>query len=250
MTKLPESRTALITGGSRGVGRAVCRLLASEYVDTLFIHYHQNDEAFQELAAELAPTGVRISPLRYNLVHVEEVRDMAAELRRLTSRLDYMVHCAAITAFKPLIQVKANQWDLTLQVSTRSFLGIMQYVLPLMMQGGAVVAVSSTGSQRFNMNYGALGVAKSALETTVRYLAVELANKGIRVNGVIAGLLDQEHLPPFPDIDILINETLKRTPAGRLGTAEDVAKAVIFLLTQAPWVYGQHLIVDGGFCLT
>lgn len=250
MNSRPETRTALITGGSRGVGRGICRLLAEGHVDTLFVHYLQNDAAFEELAAELEPKNIRILPLRYNLVHADEVRNMMVEVSRQTNRLDYLVHCVAITSFKPLSKVRANQWDLTLQVSARSFLDVIQNALPLLTPGGAVVAVSSTGSQRYNPNYGALGVAKSALETTVRYLAVELASNGIRVNGVIAGMLDQGHLPPFPDIDSVVAETLRRTPAGRLGSVEDVAQAVLFLLTKAPWVFGQHLIVDGGYCLT
>ncbi len=243
-------RTALITGGSRGVGRAIALALAKDGVDHLLINYLEQDATMRALQEELENDGIRVTPLRYNLSQPDEIRQMADSVRTHTDHLDHLAHCAALTTFKPLHQVKPNQWDLVMNVSTRSFLVVVQQHLDLLKVGSSVVAVSSTGSQRFNQNYGALGVAKSALESTVRYLAVELALKGIRVNGVISGMLGGDSLPLFPEIEEVVKYTLQRTPAGRLGTPEDVAEVAVFLLTRAQWMVGQHVILDGGYCLT
>ena len=92
--------------------------------------------------------------------------------------------------------------------------------------------------------------AKATLESIVRYLAVELASQNIRVNGVISGLIQGKTLPFFPNIEEVIDITLNRTPAKRLGTPEDVVEMVTFILTKAAWLYGQNIILDGGYCLT
>lgn len=250
MSDKMADKVALITGGSRGVGKAVSLALAREGVGLLFINYLENEKAMAALRTLIEPTGIRVVALPYNVLHPEEIVKMAGVIASHTDRLDYLVHCPALTSFKPLHKVRANHWDLTMNVSARSFLLTVQACMPMFVQGSSVVAVSSTGSQRYNPDYGALGVAKSALESTVRYLAVELATRDIRVNGVIAGMLSGESTPPFPNIEKVIEETLKRTPSGRLGTPEDVADAVLFLLTRGKWIVGQHIIVDGGYCLT
>jgi enoyl-[acyl-carrier protein] reductase III len=246
-----NSKNVLITGGSRGIGKAIAICLCEASVaDTFFINYLENDVAAEIIRAELKEKGKVAYLLKYNLAIPGQIQEMFAHIGGLTDHLDFFVHCTALTTFKPIHKVKPNQWDLTMNVATRSFLQCAQGCIPLMGKGGKIVAISSTGSQRFNANYGALGVAKSALESLVRYLAVELADMQIQVNGVTLGLIQGETMPLFPDIAAVIEETLQRTPANRLGTPADAAKVVLFLLTQADWMYGQNIILDGGFCLT
>lgn len=245
-----HKKTTLITGGTRGIGRAVARALAAENAGTLLLNYLENDKAALQTKAELEAMGAAVHLLRYNLAFPAEINQLFEAVREHTPALDYFVHCAALTTFKPLRTVKPNQWDLTMNISARSFLQCVQGCIPLMPDGGRVVAISSTGSRRFNMDYGALGVAKSALESMVQYLAVELAPQNIQVNGVVPGLIRGDQLPPFPNVDEVVAETLRRTPAGRLGTVEDIADMVLFLLTKANWIYGQNIVVDGGYCLT
>ena len=246
-----KQTTALITGGTRGIGKTIAHYLAEKTVNTLFLNYLENTEAAEETRIALEAQGVTVHLLQYNLAFPNEVNALFEQVATLTNRLDYFVHCAALTTFKPLYTIKTNQWDLTMNISARSFLQCTQKILPLMTtEGGSIVALSSTGSQRYNANYGALGVAKTTLESIVRYLAVELADKNIRVNGVVSGLIQGEKLPPFPHIQEVIDETLRRTPARRLGAPEDVAEMVLFILTKASWLYGQNIILDGGYCLT
>lgn len=242
-------KTALITGGSRGIGKAIALHLVG-VADIIFINYLENDLAASETKAILESKGVTVYLLKFNLAFATEIQLMFEKIQLHTQQLDIFVHCAALTAFKPLCKIKPNQWDLTMNITAKAFLQCVQWSTFLMPSGGRIVAISSTGSQRYNANYGALGVAKSTLESMVRYLAVELAGQNIQINGVISGLILGATMPLFPDIDKTIAVTLERTPARRLGTPEDVAKAVLFLLTQADWMYGQNIILDGGYCLT
>jgi enoyl-[acyl-carrier protein] reductase III len=243
------AKIALITGGSRGIGKAIAFSLVG-VTDTIFINYLEKDTAAAETAAELELKGIKVHLLKFNLAFSSEIQLMFEQIKEHAERLDIFVHCAALTTFKPLHKIKPNQWDLTMNITAKAFLQCVQLSTSLMRAGGKIVAISSTGSQRFNPNYGALGVAKSTLEAIVRYLAVELAEQNIQINGVISGLIMSETLPPFPEIEKVIEMTLQRTPARRLGTPQDVAKAVLFLLTQADWMYGQNIILDGGYCLT
>lgn len=247
----PFTRSILITGGTRGLGAATARLMAARgAVDVLFLNYLENTPVAEQFAADLEQQcAVRVVPIRANLAFPEAISDLFGEIATHTDRLDFFVHAAALTTFKPLHTVRANQWDLTFHVSARAFLLCAQRCLPLMSAGGSMVAISSTGARRFNPNYGALGVAKSALESVVAYLAAELGGRGIRVNGVVPGLIAGAQLPPFPDLEAVVAETLRRTPAGRLGQPEDVAKLVAFLLLDADWILGQNIVVDGGYCL-
>ncbi|HMX39814.1 MAG TPA: SDR family oxidoreductase [Saprospiraceae bacterium] len=248
---MSTQRTALIVGGTRGLGAAVARRLAVQgAVGTLFLNYLDNDRVARQLRTELETLGVQTHLLKANMAFPEAIEVLFDTLGTHTQRLDYFVFAAAVTAFKPLHGIRANQWDLTFNVSTRAFLLCARHCLPLMTEGGSIVAISSTGAHRFNPNYGALGVAKAALESTVQYLAAELGHQGIRVNGVVPGLIAGEQLPPFPDIRMVVDETLRRTPAGRLGTPDDIARVAAFVLTEADWMLGQNLIVDGGYCLT
>ena len=119
-----------------------------------------------------------------------------------------------------------------------------------MPSGGSIVAISSLGSTRVIPNYGAMGPAKSALESIVRYLAVELAAKNIRVNAVCGGIIETDSIMQFPDAENYLKEIVERTPAGRIGKPEDIANAVLFLCsTAAEFVYGHVFIVDGGLSL-
>lgn len=247
---MPDPKTAFITGGTRGLGKAIAQGLAAVGVRDIFLNYVENDAAAEQTRLELSEKGMNVHLLKYNLAFPAEISSMFERIGAATTQIDFYVHCAALTTFKPLSAVKPNQWDLTLNISAKSFLQCVQGCVPLMANGGKIVAISSTGSQRFNMDYGALGVAKSTLESMVRYLAVELAGRKIQVNGVVPGMISGDKLPPFPNLDEVVAETLRRTPAGRLGTPEDVVKTVLFLLTQADFMYGQNIILDGGYCLT
>lgn len=241
--------TALVTGGTRGIGRAICLGLAKYFTHTLFINYLQNDAEAEVTKSIVEDIGAKVFLLKRNMAFPGEIDKMFDEINSNTASLDIFVHCPAINAFKPLAEIKPNQWDITMNVSARAFLYCVQKCLPIMKKG-KIVAISSLGSRTFVPNYGAMGPTKSALESTVKYLAVELAGSGIRVNGVTAGFIETDSLKQFPDSKELIAEVLKRTPGGRIGIPEDVSNTVMFLLSPlADWIYGQNIVVDGGISL-
>ncbi len=186
-----------------------------------------------------------------NVGDPEVIKEIFAEISKETTRLDVLIHNAALGVFKPVTQLRVKDWDISLDVNAKALLLLTQSALPLMKtSGGKIVTLSSLGSHHYTPNYGAIGISKAALENLVRYLAVELAQFGIRVNAVSGGLIETDSLKMFPDFDRLKNEFLTRTPGGRLGRAEDLADVVDFLLSPASnWVYGQTLIADGGYSL-
>ncbi|HXZ57707.1 MAG TPA: SDR family oxidoreductase, partial [Gaiellaceae bacterium] len=163
---------------------------------------------------------------------------------------DVVVHNAATGVIEPALEAQDKHWDWTLSANARALLSLARALAPGMREGSSFVGISSLGSTRVLENYVLVGVSKAALEAVVRYLAVELAPRGIRVNAVSAGVVETAALEYFPNREEMISSGLKRTPAGRLVEPRDVADAVCFLCSDAAeMVRGQTLVVDGGFSL-
>ena len=245
-----EKKAALVTGGTRGIGRAVVLQLAENGYQIVLANYLQNDVEAKKTQSILKSKGADCALLKANLANLDEIDDLFKQVKIHCNHIDAFVHCAAINAFKPLIKIKPNQWDLTLNINTRGFLYSVQKCVSLMPEGGSIVAISSLGSARVIPNYGAMGPAKSALESIVRYLAAELAPENIRVNAVCGGIIETDSLMQFPDAEYYLKDIVERTPAGRIGKPEDVANAVLFLCSSsAEFVYGHVFVVDGGLSL-
>jgi enoyl-[acyl-carrier protein] reductase III len=245
-----EKKAALVTGGTRGIGRAVVLQLAENGYQIILANYLQNDVEAKKTQSILKSKGADCELIRANLANLDEIDDLFKQVEVHCNHIDAFVHCAALNAFKPLIKIKPNQWDLTINVNTRSFLYSVQKCVSLMPEGGSIVAISSLGSTKVIPNYGAMGPAKSALESIVRYLAAELAPVKIRVNAVCGGIIETDSLMQFPDAENYLKEIVERTPAGRIGKPEDIANAVLFLCSSsAEYVYGHVFVVDGGLSL-
>jgi len=246
---LDRRSCALITGGSRGIGREVAFRLADRGFGTIFVNYLQNETAAAEACAQIASRGARGLPVRANLAFASELDSLFEVVKAEAGRLDVLVHCAALGAFKPLIDVKQNQWDISMNTNARAFLQCVQRAAPLM-ENGRIVALSSLGARRAIPSYGAIGPSKAALEAIVRQLAVELAPRHIRVNAVSAGFVVTDSTKAFPERDRVIEEVTSRTPCGRLASPGDIADVVTLLLSpQADWINGQTIIADGGYSL-
>jgi enoyl-[acyl-carrier protein] reductase III len=164
--------------------------------------------------------------------------------------LDALVHNAATGVIRPALQTEAKHWDWTLTANARALLDLTRICAPQMKSGSSIVAISSLGAQRVLENYALVGTSKAALESLVRYLGVELAPRGIRVNAVSGGVVETEALQHFPNREEILEHSRARTPAGRMVEPEDIAGAVAFLCSpQAAMICGQTLVVDGGFSL-
>ena len=240
----------LITGASRGIGRSLAELFSREGAE-IVLNYLRNEEAARETEKVLKAQGSRVLLHQANVGNPKEAQTLVEAAGQTFGRLDILIHNAALGAFKPVTQLRINQWDLSLDVNAKAFLVLSQTALPWMeKEGGSLITLSSLGSKRTIPNYGAIGISKAALESLVRYLAVELAPKKIRVNAVSGGLVDTDAIRSFPQHEKFKEELLRRTPAGRIGKPQDLAKVVAFLASEeASWIYGQTVIADGGLSL-
>ncbi len=236
---------AVVAGGTRGIGRAVAERLARMGATKLYLGYAQNDEA-----AHACAKGVRV-PVELIRANLGDEAGVADFVSRVQEDVNVFVHAAALGAFKPLLDVKANQWDLTMNVCARSFQLLLRGLKGRLCAGRArVVAISSLGAAHVLPSYGAIGAAKAALEAIVRYAASELAPEGVRVNGVAAGLIESPALEILKAKGVDVEVARKLTPMGRLGRADDVARVVEFLVSDlAEWMCGQIVVVDGGLSL-
>lgn len=237
-------RSVLITGGSRGIGKAIALRFARDGATRVAIGYMRSDAAAEETASELRALGAEPVLVRGNVTSgrvLEQIRELGP--------LDVFVHNAATGVIRPALETEDKHWDWTLNANARSFLALIRVIAPTMPAGSSVVALSSLGSTRVLENYALVGTSKAALEALVRYLAVELGPAGIRVNAVSGGVVDTGALDHFPNREEML-EMGSRNPAGRMVTPEDMAGAVAFLSSpDAAMVRGQTLIVDGGFAL-
>ena len=245
-----QEKYVFISGGTRGIGRAIA-LSQAKKGTTLFINYLRDEEAADQTKKEAEKKSAQVHLLPGNIGDPDTITSIFKKIQQKTSHLDVLIHNAALGVFKPVHQLRVKDWDISLDVNAKALLLLSQSALPLMKKrGGKIIAVSSLGAHHFTPNYGAIGISKAALESLVAYLAVELAPYKIHVNAVSGGLIDTDSLKMFPRLDLMKKEFLNRAPGKRIGKPEDIAKVVSFLLSpDSDWIYGQTLIVDGGYSL-
>jgi enoyl-[acyl-carrier protein] reductase III len=244
-------KRALITGGGRGIGRAIALELARRGADVL-INYVRHPEDAKATATEAQALGVQAGTIRGNVADEAHVTRMFAEVSERYGYVDLLVNNSASGVNRPLAELTPHHWDWTLNVNARGAWLCARAALPLMQArgGGAIVNISSLGASRVMREYFLVGVSKAALEAVTRYLAVEFAPFNVRVNAVSGGLVETDALKSFPWGPGVIEQTITRTPAGRMVEPEDLAQAVAFLCTPAAaMIRGQTIVVDGGFSL-
>jgi len=245
-----KNKVALITGGSRGIGKAIALELARNGA-RVFLNYLNNDEAAQAVKKEVERLGSQAEVYKANVGDPAEIKKMTAACVNQWGQLDFLIHNAALGAFKPLLKLRENQWNLSLDINAKAFYLLAQAAAPhLEKTKGRLLTLSSLGSHKVIDDYGAIGISKAALENLVRYLAVELGSYGVRVNCVSGGPIDTDALKLFPKYEMMKSECISHTPLGRIGEPEDIAKIIKFLCTEeSDWITGQTIVADGGLSL-
>ena len=232
-----------VTGGSRGIGRAIALRFARDGARRVAIGYLRNDRAAEETAEELRALGAEPVLVRGNITSERVLGEVAA-----LGPLDVLVHNAATGVIRPALETEDKHWDWTINANARALLQLARAAAPHMPVGSSIVAISSLGAQRVLDNYTLVGTSKAALEALVRYLAVELA-PGIRVNTVSGGVVETGALEHFPNREEMLAAG-SANPVGRLVAPDDIAGAVAFLCSaDADMIRGQTIVVDGGFSL-
>ena len=233
----------LITGGSRGIGRAIALRLAAPG-HRILIKYLQNEDAAEATAEAVRARGAEALVLQANVRSESDLKRLA----KAFDAVDVLVHNAAVGALKPYEKLRTSHWDLTLESSLRPF-WLLSKLAPLS-EGASMIGLSSMGSQRYIPGYAAMGAAKAGIEALTRQLAVELAPRKIRVNTVCGGLIRTDAIQYFPEGEEMLQLADQLTPLGRVGEPEDLAGAVAMLLSEdARWITGQVIVVDGGLSL-
>jgi enoyl-[acyl-carrier protein] reductase III len=244
-------RFALVTGGSRGIGRAVVERLARDGADVAFV-YRRDDAAAAAVESAVRALGRRCIALKADL---GEPAELAAALDRLGEQpVDVLVANAAATAFKPLLDVKPHHLEKTYAITIGAFLQMVQRLAPRMGAGGRIVTISGMDTHRYVAGHGVLASAKAALEALTRYLAVELGPRGITVNAVNPGYVQTDSVDMYLGDEAgrqaFLEEIEGATPLRALGTPEEVAAMVAFLCSaDAAWMQGQVIYLDGGIFL-
>jgi enoyl-[acyl-carrier protein] reductase III len=245
-----NTKTALVSGGTRGIGKSVSLQLAREGYH-VFALYGRNREAAEGISRQAESEGIKVTTVRGDLTHPEKFQILVEEVRSKTKRIDCIVHCAASGVHRSATELSAKHISWTMDINVISLHRIIQSFVDLIPDGGRIIGITSSGGTRVIPYYAAVGASKGALESLLRHYAAELAPKGIAVNCVCPGLVMTEAVEAFPDKEARVEKTISATPSGKLTTPEDVANVVSFLCsTRASQIIGQTITIDGGKTLS
>jgi NAD(P)-dependent dehydrogenase (short-subunit alcohol dehydrogenase family) len=235
-----------VTGGTRGIGRAISLEFARAGAHVI-ANYLRNETAAGELKAQASAENIHLDLCRADLTTPVGLQHAAAAVEQAGLPLCGLVHCAAIGAHRPFAELTVRHLDWTMALNVRSFFELVKLLLPRFVAGASIVALSSPGASRAVPDYAVVGASKGALESLARHLAVELAPRGVRTNIVAPGAVATDAWKAIPGGEAKLAEAARRSPLGRLVTPEDVARVAQFLCSPAAaGLNGQTLVVDGG----
>jgi enoyl-[acyl-carrier protein] reductase III len=243
-------KIALVTGGARGIGRAISLKLAAAGCDVAILYHNSHAEA-EAVCESARAMGRSARAVQADVGEPQSVAEAVSELRGTCERIDFVVSNAAIGVLRPALELTLKHWRRCLETNALALNTLAQQVVPIMPSGGRIIGLSSLGAVRAIPHYAFIGASKAALESVARSLAQELGSRGISVNIVSAGVVDTDALKHFPNREELLAEYGRRTPRGPVLTPEDVAGAVYLLcLPEAAMITGHTLVVDGGYCIS
>jgi len=243
-----QGKVALVTGASRGIGKDIALELAGRGADVAF-NYLRSHTAAAETQSEVEALGVRCLKVKAHLGDAVKITALFEQVGEEFGRLDILVNNAASGVQRPAAELEEKHWDWTFDVNAKAPWLCSIEASRLMSDGGSIVNITSQGSQRVMKDYFSVGTSKAALEAVTRYLAVELAPKGISVNAISGGLVETGALDHFENREGMMAAG-QSNPVGRMVTGRDIARVVAFLCgPDAAMIRGQVIVVDGGYTL-
>jgi NAD(P)-dependent dehydrogenase (short-subunit alcohol dehydrogenase family) len=252
-----QRKNALVTGSSRGIGRGIALKLAEKGA-RVAVHYYRNRDAAEKTLAKIRELGSDGFLVQADVCRPDEVRGIFEQVKKEFSSLDIFVSNArteAPTFYQAPMEITLPQWDAAMDSQAKAFLVAVREAAPLMPNGGRIVAITFAPGGRFGswQPWIAMGAAKAAMESVVRYFAVALASRGITVNSISPGWVEDSVLNSLPEVfQIGVRDWQERgwTPMGRLGKPSDIGNAVALICSEeAGWITGQLIEVDGGASL-
>jgi enoyl-[acyl-carrier protein] reductase III len=241
-----KGKRAVVTGGTRGVGRALSLQLARAGAEVL-ANYVRDVRAAETLQEEAAGEGLSLHTVRADLTNEKGTARLLEAVAERFPTVSTLVHCAATGVHRPFTELTLRHFDWTYSLNVRAFFELVHRLLERFEKGASILAVSSDGAVRAIPYYTLVGSSKGALESLVRHLAAELAPRGIRVNAISPGTVLTDAWNVLPDRDQRLAEAARRSPTGRLVTLDEVASAAQFLCSEAAGgVNGHTLVVDCG----
>ncbi|MEK6220667.1 MAG: SDR family oxidoreductase [Chloroflexota bacterium] len=247
-----SGKIALVTGASRGIGREIALALGRSGADVI-VHYFRKKRLAEEVVKEIKEMGQSATAIKANLADVNKTNEMLSQIEAEYGTCDIFIGNAASGVHSPVLDITDKHWDWTMTVNARSILHIAKKLVPLMEKSGwgRIINISSLGSVRVVPDYGTVGLSKAVVEALTRYLAVDLAKKGIIVNAISPGLVNTAGASALPhNLERSLAHVKNQIPTGNLVTSEDIANVVIFLCSEAAsMIVGQTIMVDGGYSL-
>lgn len=247
-----SDKVALVTGSSRGIGRA-CALRLAEAGADLVVNYVTNRQAATDLADILSDRGRKVLVVKADVSEEDDVRSMMEAVKEHFGRLDILVSNAATGGFRPLLTATERNFQAAYNTNVLALLYLVQAALPLMERKegeprSKIITISSHGSHMALPYYGLIGSSKAALESLVRHLTLEVGDRGVNVNVVKAGLVETDSTRRIPHAEQMFEMRKERSMMGdRMLSPADVADAVLFLASSlSDLVQGETLTVDGG----
>jgi enoyl-[acyl-carrier protein] reductase III len=243
-------RVALVTGSSRGIGRA-CALRLAEAGADVIVNYISSRAGADETAGQIEALGHRAAIVKADVSEQEDIVSMIDFVRDTFGALDILVSNAATGGFRPLMATSPRHFEAAMNTNARALIFLVQAALPLLERSSGrakVIALSSPGSRVALPLYGLIGSTKAALESLVRHFALEVGGQGINLNIIQAGLVETDSFLQMRDQERLLERRRSKSLVGeRTLSARDVADAVLYLASPlADMIQGQTLVVDGG----
>ena len=241
-----KNKMLLVTGGSRGIGKKICYEFAQRGANIIFTYVRSSTEA-KKIETELKKLGVNAISKKLNLNSNNDINKFADEIKKLNVKIDFLINNAASGVMKNSIETTEKHWDWTMQINAKGPWILSKKLSEIMNKNSRIINISSPGSSKVLKNYFSIGVSKAALESITRYMAYDLAPKGINVNSISASLLETDAIQHFPNQSEIKKILNRKNPTQKKLLTDHIAKVAIMLCTEeSEMIIVQNILVDGG----